>query len=611
MNKNKNKKWPMSHSQYSMFVPFSLQRSKFYSTKFEPPKKESKDKKLSDGIRKFLAQKEAEEAREKLRKKREYEELMANRTERDKNKIRKHLKVTKSANKSVLSDAVNKTDTAVTMQGPEQPDEDDYGYTSNEASALYKSLMDKYKSIPEDKKFSKSSLGGSKNGDLMSTKDRVRAAILREREEEKLGRKRSHTSSLGESDGASNSSSAPKQRSRHNLYDPKAEREAEERKREEERRQKMKAKRPPPPIMDFQKLLKLAEEKQHQPIQIEVPQKPKEPERLLTSKEKKELEARKREMEERERRKNGLPPLSKSQTNNGDVRKTDAPSTMSNGRIPKLNSSNAPTASNKVAAAAAAAAPNKAPSKLQSTSNDGNRKPSTTPFKEPIRPVSSISSSKMPTKPQPHSNGSMKGSNSASSSSAMHGKQRPPIDAKGKSQSHDVQRNISKQSKPIDSRNVKPREFPPRDVVKSREFPPRDVVRAREFPPRDLIKSREFPPRDVQRSGHASMKQKQTAVSKRRILDDSDEDEYDSEMDDFIDDGDEELDYSSEIRKMFGYDKSRFRDEDDDIDDMESSFAQQQREEFISKKAGLMEDLEDMRLEAEEKKRKAAKRRRH
>lgn len=35
------------------------------------------------------------------------------------------------------------------------------------------------------------------------------------------------------------------------------------------------------------------------------------------------------------------------------------------------------------------------------------------------------------------------------------------------------------------------------------------------------------------------------------------ESDYDSEMDDFIDDGDEEADYSSEIKKIFGYDKSR------------------------------------------------------
>lgn len=510
---------------------------------------------------------------------------MAKRTESEKNKIKKHLKVTKSANKSVLDDAINKTDTAVTMQGPEQPDEDDYGYTSNESSALYRSLMDKYKSIPEDKKFATSSMSGSRNGDLMSTKDRVRAAILREREEEKLGRKRSHSSSTTSAESSS-SSSVDQKKSRKNLYDPKVEREAEERKKEEERRQKMKFKRPPPPVMDFQKLLKLAEEKQHEPIQVEVQQKPKEPERLLTSKEKKEMEMRKAELEERERRRKGLPSKAQIET---ETRKPETG--LVNGRIPKLNSSSNSQPSK----------PTKSmPPPSQSSKSNG------TPFKEPIRPISGSSSSKMQSKPAPSS----KHIATKSSHVPQQTNGKRPIDMKARSQAHDsnTQKSITKpssvlkQPKTIDSKNVKPREFPPRDVVKPREFPPRDLVR-----------SREFPPRDVQRSGgHASMKQKpSSAASKRRILEDSDEDEYDSEMDDFIDDDDAELDYSSEIRKMFGYDRSRFRDDDDDVDNMESSFAQQQKEEFISKKIGLMEDLEDMRLEAEEKKRKNAKKRRH
>ena len=38
---------------------------------------------------------------------------------------------------------------------------------------------------------------------------------------------------------------------------------------------------------------------------------------------------------------------------------------------------------------------------------------------------------------------------------------------------------------------------------------------------------------------------------------DSEESEYDSEMDDFIDDGDEQNGYSSYIKEIFGYDKSR------------------------------------------------------
>lgn len=42
---------------------------------------------------------------------------------------------------------------------------------------------------------------------------------------------------------------------------------------------------------------------------------------------------------------------------------------------------------------------------------------------------------------------------------------------------------------------------------------------------------------------------------------------------------------------------------------METNFAQQQREEYLSKKAGMMEDLEDMRKEAEEKAHKNKRRR--
>lgn len=76
---------------------------------------------------------------------------------KSKNKIRKMLKVTKSANKSVLDDAVDDDNTAYTLQGPEQPDEDDYGYVSHEAGQLYRQIMEKYKTDkPDDvKRFSR------------------------------------------------------------------------------------------------------------------------------------------------------------------------------------------------------------------------------------------------------------------------------------------------------------------------------------------------------------------------------------------------------------------------------------------------------------------------
>ena len=69
----------------------------------------------------------------------------------------------------------------------------------------------------------------------------------------------------------------------------------------------------------------------------------------------------------------------------------------------------------------------------------------------------------------------------------------------------------------------------------------------------------------------------------------SDEEEYDSELDDFIDDGPEEgNDYSKYIQEIFGYDKSRYRriESDDEDDCMETSYAQQMKEERISTKIG-------------------------
>lgn len=47
--------------------------------------------------------------------------------------------------------------------------------------------------------------------------------------------------------------------------------------------------------------------------------------------------------------------------------------------------------------------------------------------------------------------------------------------------------------------------------------------------------------------------------SKMRIESDVEDDEYDSEMDDFIDDGEDEVDVSSEIKRMFGYDRSKYQ----------------------------------------------------
>ncbi|WAR02890.1 SPT2-like protein [Mya arenaria] len=88
---------------------------------------------------------------------------------------------------------------------------------------------------------------------------------------------------------------------------------------------------------------------------------------------------------------------------------------------------------------------------------------------------------------------------------------------------------------------------------------------------------------------------------------DYEDDEYD-EDDDFIDDGDANEDVSKHIRDIFGYDKSKYRhiDEEDDAD-MEANFTTIMKEEARSAKLGRLEDLEDIRREEEELKRKKAK----
>lgn len=103
------------------------------------------------------------------------------------------LKRTKSANQSVIEDALDNNNTAVTLAGPSQPDEDDYGYVSQESEALYIKMMEKYSKMPEEPKFPTERKKVSTN--LNSTKDRVKAALDKEREEAMLPhrRKRKHT----------------------------------------------------------------------------------------------------------------------------------------------------------------------------------------------------------------------------------------------------------------------------------------------------------------------------------------------------------------------------------------------------------------------------------
>lgn len=86
--------------------------------------------------------------------------------------------------------------------------------------------------------------------------------------------------------------------------------------------------------------------------------------------------------------------------------------------------------------------------------------------------------------------------------------------------------------------------------------------------------------------------------------------------DDFIDDGEgEEVDVSKYIKEIFGYDRSRFCDDDDDLAGMESNFAQIEREEVKSSRIARLEDeieqlkeLNELRQHRDKLKKKAKKR---
>ncbi|XP_036115942.1 protein SPT2 homolog [Molossus molossus] len=91
---------------------------------------------------------------------------------------------------------------------------------------------------------------------------------------------------------------------------------------------------------------------------------------------------------------------------------------------------------------------------------------------------------------------------------------------------------------------------------------------------------------------------------KRQREYEEEDDDYDSEMEDFIEDeGESQEEISKHIREIFGYDRKKYKDESDyALRYMESSWKEQQKEEAKSLRLGMQEDLEEMRREEEEMK---------
>ncbi|XP_076244264.1 protein SPT2 homolog [Calliopsis andreniformis] len=564
-----------------------------YQTKFAPPKKPTKQAKtLSENIKKFLARKEEEEKRKALEEKKKKENLLALRDHKAQSRINKHLKVCKAANKSVLEDAIDNENTAVTMAGPSQPDEDDYGYVSQEASAFYNQLMDKYNNAPPQKPlFSDCRKGTVK--DIASTKDRVKQALKQQEAEEALGHRRKRKHSTKETEVES------EEKVRKPIEDDKREREKE---KEKEEKPKPKKKSMPPPI-DFSELLKIAEKKQHEPIIIDVKPKTEEPERLMTSRQMKEYAKEKEWRERKEQR-------SKIVTTN----KEGSSTASSKSSKPQDNRSTT-NLINKTS---------KSSEKLTTPSVSNKPLPKTTGMPIPKKVVEKVTENKsIVNKPSVN-----KSSISKTSEKDILLEERRKLEMERK-KLEEMRQAIEDEKKKLklskikieDTKNVKPEKSAPKVKIPEKQIPPKSlkpkepvtkVVKYGTPEMSNTPKIKQFPPADLKqiKSKHAvplkNMK-KPFAAHKRRIQDD--EEEYDSELDDFIDDGVEDgsEDYSKYISEIFGYDKNKYKNVDDNDDDaaMESSFAQQLKEEYVSTKIGILEDLEDMRMEALEKKRKA------
>ncbi|XP_050679955.1 protein SPT2 homolog [Leptidea sinapis] len=651
--------------------------SYYYKAKFDPPKKEQKAKdRLSANIQKFLAKKDEEERQKRLEAQRKREELFAMRDPKALRKIQKTLKVIKSANKSVIADAIDRDNTAFTRDGPDQPDQDDYGYESQAAAAIYEKMMQKYSKLPDEPKFP--SQGNSINKDLNGTRERVKHALRHE--DDPVPHKRKRRSENNERE------TSPLQK-----YEPEKER--------DKKPDKPKNRKPAPPPLDFNELLKLAEQKKREPVDVvnkKAIAEP-EPDRLMTKKQKREHEE---EMARRQRRQERIDAEKAGGRKSVNVNKEkpvdkeykrEVPSGF--GRIPKIGAQ----PSNKQEKSTverersekqqfdkqriekmqreketARVEKNKTDSdkekidklkaerdridremerlnrerekldknkvKLESTIEknrlekvDRTKLNKEDALKQDFKKNIGIKTQNtyridknsnernvLPQKSDKLTNGhSTKGKPVPKNKDDFDrermmreklalAKRRALIDAQ-RSNGH-VRNDKNKQMPDTSRSNAKISDDKRSGPSNSKQPGASKPAISNNFDfdkhVNALKNGKKLPPGAMKKRPHPDDLKKKP---KRRMVDS--DSEYDSEMDDFIDDGEEELDYSSAIKEIFGYDKSKYRDIDDDDDPaMESNFAQQQREEYISKKLGIMEDLEDMRLEAMEKKKKGKRR---
>ncbi|KAK6626017.1 hypothetical protein RUM43_006321 [Polyplax serrata] len=636
---------------------------KCLQTKFKPPTKEQHEKArlLSEGVQRFLAKKEEEEKRKQKEAERRKLELMALRAKDPKanKRIQTMLKRTKSANKSVMEDAVDTNNTADTLAGPSQPDEDDYGFVSETSSQLYNKLIQKMYSTPSNDvpKFAPSKKPSG--GNLSNTKERVKMALLKQEEEERSPTKRKRKSKRdgddddddGDNDiSLSNSSSQGVQ---------------------EQNKEKPKVKRPMPPPVDFHELLKIAEQKQHEPIVFEPKvKKTQEPEVLMTKKQKLEHEKMQEWKRQRELRLQNL--------ENGGKSSPTVDQKKAIPKIPKLNQSNPEqkvitsqrkvngvtdkSIGNKTSAKPPDKIPrNSIPQRTKETFEKGQKpkisadkrvltqgldkkhkviddetnqlikerdealqmlrekerlirerdeavrllKEKEQLIKERDEVMRKLKLLEQSEKLKSVGKDTLKtGDTKSVSSLKKTNSEKTNGKSSNVSKSGSTRPDSANAGAELNSLQNKSMTSSSKLGTKPGSKAPLEKTEARVFPPRDLkpvARSSNQVNRNIQRSKQfppADVRRKAMA-SKRRIIES--DDEYDSELDDFIDDETNDMgadEVSKVISEIFRYDKNKYSKYDDMDDEcMESNYAQISKEEYFSTKCGLLEDLQDIQRE--------------
>jgi len=572
---------------------------KLLKTKFNGAKKEKREKgKVAPNVQKFLQQKEAEEKRKRIEEKLKLQNLNELRTDRAKNKIAKHLKVTKSANKAVLDEAVDRKNTAATLSGRRQCDEDDYGFESKASASIYEKLMSKYEADPDDpmKKFNKSKPKELK--DLQGAKDRVRQALRKEEEDPPIPGKRRRKRKDGtadKDDGFIDDSIRGASKYVSNYERKEEDKKSLDRKRREEeaRKKRLQNARKAPPPVDFQSLLKMANEKKDIPVKVDKKVKVKDSEfgdRPMTKQEKQDFmrdnEARLRR-EGKWKEKTPPPKIEKIE------RKPEKSLPEEKPRYEKPKPRPEPGPMFHSAVKKSMPPPEKRKEEAERSAYEREKREMEMKMKELERRKDEMEKKHKMAEYNERKRQEYEKKREEQMRRELKEKQDRRKMESEKKELNDMQskyKEMQRQMKEMEDR------MKGGAGGSSGRGEKRDInsVQARTF----IGEKRRPEPK----------KRKDDDGYKRRIESDSEED-YDSEMDDFIDDTDSRVDISAEIRNIFGYDKRRYKDEDFDDRSMENNkFSSIMMEEARSARIGRMEDLEDMRREEEDLKRKKKRR---